>query len=548
MNKLVELTLQQLCGDENIQSAITKIVADSGLGTFDPEAKDNSDNQANEYMDYRIKSIKFSDFRSFPKLENKTFGLSFTTDSKPSSCIFLGSNGTGKSSIFTALEYAYTGHSSYKESSNEPDSYLNYAFSGKDTTSLSLDICSEKSIREIDTSNNATMDYPLSFFCSEIDINTLSQEHDLTKYILEQTGFADLWKIKCEIANKIDRLSNSQIPENSISSRRIREVLLELKNMTAEKRKEASRLSQLETIGEEEMEKRHHLFLARWNTLKTTTVVTGKQLSVADSSSATSIDETAASKLLNMYKELSSLVSEDGLDKLRELVSNMETITENDDNEGITKEIDILGTVQGKVEIIIRDLLDEIIDGYANFIENIMCHFSSPNEKEKFEFVRTGDTNISLVINVTGHKEPFTATPRSYLNTFRFRLFCIILKVSISIWYMKKTKKILPIVIDDIFSSSDFNNSNRIDYLIFKIFSLYDSHINKGSNSDIPLQLIILTHDNQIKLSLEKGFKAAMLSGTPRSDLINKRIFAPNDILANEEKFSKENVINLYLQ
>lgn len=546
MNKLVELTLQQLCGDENIQSAIMKIVADSGLGTFDPEAKDNSDNQANNYMDYRIKSIKFSDFRSFPKLDNKAFGLSFTTDSKPSSCIFLGSNGTGKSSIFTALEYAYTGHSSYKESSNEPDSYLNYAFSGKDTTSLSLDIGSEKSKREIDTSNNATMDYPLSFFCSEIDINTLLQEHDLTKYILEQTGFADLWKIKCEIANKIDRLSNSQIPENSISSRRIREVLLELKNMTAEKREEASRLSQLETIGEEEMEKRHYLFPARWNTLKTTPVVTGKQLSVSDSSSATAIDETAASKLLNMYKELSSLVSEDGLDKLRELVSNMETITENDDNEGITKEIDNLGKLQGKVEEIIRDLLDEIIDGYANFIENIMCHFSSP--KEKFEFVRTGDTNISLVINVTGHKEPFTATPRSYLNTFRFRLFCIILKVSLSIWYMKKTRTILPIVIDDIFSSSDFNNGNRLDYLILNIFRLYHHHINEVSKCDIPLQLIILTHDNQIKLSLEKGFKAAMLSGTPRSDLINKRIFAPNDILANEEKFKKENVINLYLQ
>ena len=123
MNNLVERTLWQLCGDENIRSAITKIVADSGL-SYESGETVVSDNQANEFMDYHIKSIRFSDFRLFPKLEDKAFGLSFTTEGNTSSCIFLGSNGTGKSSIFTALEYAYTGHSSYKESSNETDSYL----------------------------------------------------------------------------------------------------------------------------------------------------------------------------------------------------------------------------------------------------------------------------------------------------------------------------------------------------------------------------------------------------------------------------------------
>ena len=113
---------------------------------------------------------------------------------------------------------------------------------------------------------------------------------------------------------------------------------------------------------------------------------------------------------------------------------------------------------------------------------------------------------------------------------------------------MKKIKKILPIVIDDIFSSSDFNNSNRLDYLIFNIFSLYHRHINKGCNCDIPLQLIILTHDNLAKLSLEKGFKASMMARKLTSDMISKRIFAPNDILVKENVFSKDNVINLYLQ
>ena len=416
MNDLVERTLQLLCVDEDTISAITRIVEDSGLGSFEPKGENNPDNQRDKFIDYRIKSIEFSDFRSFPKLKDKAFGLSFTTESKPSSCIFLGSNGTGKSSVFTALEYAYTGHLSHKESSNETDSYLNYAFSDKGATSLTLDLCSQDSKKEIYISNNSTMDFPLSFFCSEFDINTLSREQDLTKYILEQTGFADLWKIKSEIAKKIDQLSKSKIPENSMSSKRIREVLLELKNMIKSnskgKKEELNRLLELESIGEEELEKTHFLFQIRWNNLKPKTVVAGKLLPVPDSSSSSiKIDKTASNKLLNMYKELSSLVSEDGLDKLRELVSNMETITENDDNEGITKEIEILGNVQVKVEKIISNLLNEICENYAKFIQDTLSHFSSPNENEAFIFCTDEKKHITLSINVKGYNEGFSSLP-----------------------------------------------------------------------------------------------------------------------------------------
>lgn len=551
MNNHVKRILLQLCEDSGLSDAIIKIVADLGLGKIGTEfypAGDSSEIVSSDFIDCRIRSIEFSDFRLFPKLDNECFGLSFIKGSRPASCIFIGANGTGKSSIFSALEYAYTGHSSHKEEACGADSFLNYAFSDKGHSSLTIDLCSLESKKVIDLSTNSTMDFPLSSFCSEYDIVYLSKEQELAKYVLEQTGYKDLWTIKNEIEQRIINLRKSQIPENSISSKRIREVLLELKDMSDDKRNEASRLSQSESIDENECNKTHLLFKARWKTLMPLPVESGKQLDpIAGSSSQDIIDGKAANKLLNMYKALYTVASEEGIERLSELVNDIESKTEKDDNEEIANEIDVLSTVQSKINTIIDNLLKEICDEYAFFIEDTLSAFSSSNDKEEFKLSTNDISQISLSIKVEDNKDVFTANPQSYLNTFRFRLYCIILKVSLSIWYMNKTRTVLPIVIDDIFSASDFDNNNRLDHLIYDICSLYKRQINDKCNCHIPLQLIILTHDNQAKYSLDKGINSAKMSGLLTSEIINARIFSTKDVLKHKHKFLKDGFINLYL-
>ena len=225
----------------------------------------------------------------------------------------------------------------------------------------------------------------------------------------------------------------------------------------------------------------------------------------------------------------------------------MDTINDSDENEEITKEISTLKTAQTIVMEIIGSLFKEICTDFSEFIEKELVYFSPSKNEDIFTFFTKDDNYISLSIKADGHKDPFTTDAPSYLNTFRFRIYCILLKVSLSIWYMKKSKTILPIVIDDIFSSSDFDNNNRLDIFIYEICKLYNRQIKEKCKCNIPLQLIILTHDNQAKYALEKGLNTAKIHKTLTSDVISKRIFSPIDIKGHESEFRKSDFINLYI-
>ena len=63
--------------------------------------------------DSRIMHLMVSAFKGFPKAD-KTFGIDFRDvreNNKPSSTVILGSNGIGKTSIYTALEMVSMNHS-----------------------------------------------------------------------------------------------------------------------------------------------------------------------------------------------------------------------------------------------------------------------------------------------------------------------------------------------------------------------------------------------------------------------------------------------------
>lgn len=57
-----------------------------------------------KYTDKRINSIVFENFRTFSRMDGKTpFGLNFLRSNEPCSLFLMGANGTGKSSIYSAL-------------------------------------------------------------------------------------------------------------------------------------------------------------------------------------------------------------------------------------------------------------------------------------------------------------------------------------------------------------------------------------------------------------------------------------------------------------
>ena len=94
--------------------------------------------------------------------------------------------------------------------------------------------------------------------------------------------------------------------------------------------------------------------------------------------------------------------------------------------------------------------------------------------------------------------------PKEYLNTFRFKMFAVSLKVALAYCAKQIYMESWPIVIDDVFNSSDFNNRNRIgDY----VSSLMSAHANVTGVYGKNLQLIFFTQDEIIGSSIFRAMK-----------------------------------------
>lgn len=84
-------------------------------------------------------------------------------------------------------------------------------------------------------------------------------------------------------------------------------------------------------------------------------------------------------------------------------------------------------------------------------------------------------------------------SPSKYFNTFRFRLFCTMVSVSVVIAARKNSGINLPLVLDDVFYASDYNSKTTFRQFILTILDLF-----RRFNSEMPLQLILFTHDELV--------------------------------------------------
>ena len=78
-----------------------------------------------------------------------------------------------------------------------------------------------------------------------------------------------------------------------------------------------------------------------------------------------------------------------------------------------------------------------------------------------------------------------STTPDIYFNTFRYKLFCLITNLSLAIAVRKKYNINLPLVIDDIFYSSDYNNKLSFSKFLEKIIILFNKHCKSSAKSGL---------------------------------------------------------------
>lgn len=132
---------------------------------------------------------------------------------------------------------------------------------------------------------------------------------------------------------------------------------------------------------------------------------------------------------------------------------------------------------------------------------------STDVDREEVKFYSRA-ISARLTVSPTGNNTENVAgaliLPKEYLNTFRFKMFVVSLKIALAFCANQIYNEFWPIVIDDVFNSSDFNNRNRIgDY----IGALLSTSIRTAEIPDNRLQLIFFTQDEVIGNSVYRGMR-----------------------------------------
>lgn len=109
------------------------------------------------------------------------------------------------------------------------------------------------------------------------------------------------------------------------------------------------------------------------------------------------------------------------------------------------------------------------------------------------------DENTGLIKSMCAE-----TTPTKYFNTFRFKLFAVALKLSLACCAKLIYNENWPIVIDDIFDSSDFNNRSEINEFIYKLIEAYNTI---DELKIFPFQLIFFTQDEIVGDAVFRGLK-----------------------------------------
>lgn len=512
----------------------------------------SSEENEKKYKDHRIKNLYLKNFRTFPYIEGSVpYGIKFTDEhNNPSSLFLLGSNGTGKTTLFSALEYYYSGAVSYALSRKEGNfkRFLTFGFGQTDSIKtdnviLGIEHQEESNINEykLDTNRNI---FSLAPFCSEYDFQRIIQENgNITGFVLEQLGYSNLYKTRNRLTGIIEERNDfsahlTHLIENQkelLEPEDMRLLMNELirhslPRFRFDKLNDEAIDEKIDEIEEKQKELKNLAFYTIWNQIyNNNKIAINKNTDEVTKTAAQNAIDENRNKIKVLYKRLYELLDkrqkgkldvkwltkttnqlQEELELSKDLTFVNDTVFLKKRQEDIDNHIKALNNLRISFDDKINEILEEFIRDFNSFIVGTLDIFS--DEKESFSLVKAiGVNEFSSILKI--HIEElggYEANSHEYLNTFRFELFVIALKVALAIKYMQKQKLILPIVIDDVLNANDFENSIKLEKFIYYVYQEYNKHIYKDSNST-PLQLIVFTHDEKVQNAFKKGFVKSKL-------------------------------------
>jgi hypothetical protein len=182
-------------------------------------------------------------------------------------------------------------------------------------------------------------------------------------------------------------------------------------------------------------------------------------------------------KTVEDFEAIRSLFTE-----IKESTKEYEKIVSNKVNETVT-------TAFAPIKLVVEEVLETYFKFDNRDLELIVSKVADEIDEE------TGEI-LSEVITAQIKPKNQNVKPQpvgKILNTFHYRLFSTMVGVAIAIASRKNTKINMPLVLDDIFYASDFENRARIETFIEALFKMFHDF-----TPELPLQLILFTHDQMI--------------------------------------------------
>ena len=566
------------------------------------------------YLDARICSLKFTNFRAFP---DDRYGISFCrkeNDRENACSLFLvGGNSNGKSTICDALEYVYTGDVAaiHRLKGIEPEKYLTFGFEDgkvkKEDVSLTLSTMLTNGESKIELVSTVEPVCTAACFCSDNDVEEMERSDEyIEDYLLSQLGYGELPLLKQkmdEIAESIndDLKRASTSPLEGIYIKKVIAAYLSVYHRKGERNKIKALLKdgaisklvkdirtandkidrtvnakdRINTIRQGNGRIPEDYFVEEWNMLISNIVIEeqgttkvkrpyrplapGSKAEMSSGENTSSPVKTLQDRIQLMYERLNKALSEDdGLDslykELSEVSASYSGLADSSTRKEYLSELSVYAAKLSTLSIMIVDEMGSICEGFYKehhaYLADTMNSFSPSTEKFTLEY---SGGHLTAKIHCS-EKGGFSGSAKAYYNTFRFKLYVIALKLSLAFLYMRTSKTIVPIVIDDVFNATDFDNSIKLERFVYNIYKTYEEKVNSG----IPLQLIVLTHDEMVMTAFRKGAKLMREQAIATSGRQSKYV-AGNDFICGRlfhytqaeslKKYSKVNgdFANLYL-
>ncbi|MCT4288005.1 hypothetical protein CMU01_08700 [Elizabethkingia anophelis] len=244
--------------------------------------------------------------------------------------------------------------------------------------------------------------------------------------------------------------------------------------------------------------------------------------------------EQSILKIDNEIKELHTQIkiAEERNEKLesedlKKAIQKVEYVTQ------IKEEITIFNS---KLGLKVNEIVETGFQAFKEPVEEIMNDYFNDDpqyklqiELKEFPLIIDGEeysSKIIVVEIVDKYNELITTSPDHYFNTFRYKLFGLMISLSIALASRRMYKVNLPLVIDDLFYGSDYVSKNTFSEFIQKIIKLYEKH-----TPDMPLQIILFTHDNFIYKSAIEGIENLSIENKNLNldKTIISRMFPVND-------------------